>query len=537
MVSSGVPVYPYAIVMFFPTSWQKERGLTGGLSWKGSVRLMPPAPKPETNIVKFYSNRPHSANRFVLHALVGSAMVLLTAYAGVRLHVNFSTTGFVDLLVVVLVAMVSGFWEATVTSLVALACLNYFFIPPVYTLYVADPQNWVALITFESTALLVSRLSIQLETQASTAIQERRGMEKLYELSRRTLLMNPQQSPGAQIVAQIRDVVQVEAVALFDAARAHLDAIGSRGPELEAQARETYVQDRNQDHPEANTWRRVLRPGVRATGAIVLRGGDLNSLMADAIASLTAIALERARSFEKQSHAEAARQSEQLRTAVLDALAHAFKTPLTAIRTASSGLLEVGGLDPAQEDLVTLIDEESEKLTNLSTRLLQTAKLDASETKLHKEMVAIPQLIQQILVEHSGELGGHPVEVSIPNERCSTYGDRELLGTAITQFIDNAAKYSTPASPIAIAVDDRDGEIVISVHNEGSEVRHEDRERIFERFYRSPGSNHRAPGTGLGLSIAKKAAEAHQGRAWVHSEKGKGTTFFLSLSRIERRLK
>ena len=86
-------------------------------------------------------------------------------------------------------------------------------------------------------------------------------------------------------------------------------------------------------------------------------------------------------------------------------------------------------------------------------------------------------------------------------------------------------------------MDDSDGEILISVHNEGSEVRREDHERIFERFYRSPGSNHRAPGTGLGLSITKEAAEAHQGRAWVQSEKGKGTTFFLSLPRTERRFR
>lgn len=492
---------------------------------------------PRRNVLRININKPGGVGRFLAHAFIGSAVVLLTAYVGVRVHVNFSTIGFLDLLVVVLVAMMSGFWEATVISLAALTCLNYFFIPPVYTFYVADPQNWVALITFESTALLVSRLSIQMEKQARTAIQERRGMEKLYQLSRRTLLMNPQQSPGAQIVAHIRDVVEVDAVALYDAARPQLDSAGPGVTELEALVRETYLQDRNQDLPATNTWCRMLRQGAQSTGAIVLRGADLNPLMADAISSLTAIALERARSFEKQSHAEAARQSEQLRTAVLDALAHAFKTPLTAIRTASSGLLEAGGLDPAQADLVGLIDEESEKLTTLSTRLLQTAKLDASETRLRKERIVVGELIEHVLSVHSGQLAGHPAEVSIANPSCATYGDRELLGTAIMQFIDNAAKYSTPASPITIAVHDHDGEILIAIHNEGSEVRQEDRERIFERFYRSPGSNHRAPGTGLGLSIAKKAAEAHQGRAWVQSEKGKGTTFFLSLPRIERRFK
>jgi two-component system sensor histidine kinase KdpD len=251
---------------------------------------------------------------------------------------------------------------------------------------------------------------------------------------------------------------------------------------------------------------------------------------------LTAFALERARAFEKQSHAEAARQTEKLRTAVLDALAHAFKTPLTAIRTASSGLLEAGRLDPAQEELVTLIDEESDKLNVLSTRLLQTAKLEASQTKLRKETVLVSQLIDEILTRHAEQLGGRPTPVSISNQRCTIYGDRELLGTAIMQFVDNAAKYSTPGSPIAIAVDDRNGEILISVHNEGSEVHPEDRERIFERFYRSSGSNHRATGTGLGLSITKEAAEVHRGRAWVKSEKGKGTTFFLSLPLTERRV-
>jgi two-component system sensor histidine kinase KdpD len=476
-----------------------------------------------------------SAMRFIGHALCGSAAVMATAYLGTRLHVNFSTTGFLHLLIVVLVATMSGFWEATVTSLVALTCLNYFFVPPVYTFYVADPQNWVALIAFESTALLVSRLSIQLEKQAGTAILERRRMEALYELSRRILLLNPQQLPGSQIVAQIRGVIRVDAVALFDAARVRVDMAGTDSPEMEALARETYQLDRNAEDADLVTWQRVLRPGTSSIGAIVLRGTNLSPLLADSIASLTAFALERARAFEKQSRAEAARQTEKLRTAVLDALAHAFKTPLTVIRTASSGLLQAGRLDPAQEDLVALIDEESDKLNVLTTRLLQTAKLEATETKLRKETVLIPQLIDEILSRHAEQLGGRPTPVSISNQRCTTYGDRELLGTAITQFVDNAAKYSTPGSPIAIAVDDRNGEILISVHNEGSEVSPEDRERIFERFYRSAGSNHRATGTGLGLSIAKEAAEVHRGRTWVNSEEGKGTTFFLSLPPPERK--
>jgi two-component system sensor histidine kinase KdpD len=235
------------------------------------------------------------------------------------------------------------------------------------------------------------------------------------------------------------------------------------------------------------------------------------------------------RSLDKQNRAELARQTEQLRGAVLDALAHAFKTPLTAIRAASSGLLECGELGATQGQLVALIDEESSKLSVLSTRLLRTAKLESSATKLRREPVVIPELIEEVLAEHADQLDGHPTRFSFSSPFCTTDGDRELLGTAIAQVVDNAAKYSAPGSPIAIRVDDGAGEILISIHNEGSEVSPEEHDRIFERFYRGSGSDHVSSGTGLGLSITKQAAEAHQGRVWVSSERGKGTTFFLSL--------
>jgi two-component system sensor histidine kinase KdpD len=115
------------------------------------------------------------------------------------------------------------------------------------------------------------------------------------------------------------------------------------------------------------------------------------------------------------------------------------------------------------------------------------------------------------------------------------YGDREILSTALEQFIDNASKYSTPGSPISVTAEENLGEIVIAVHNEGPPIRPADRERIFERFYRAEESRHRASGTGLGLSIAKKAADAHDGRTWVVSEERAGTTFFLALPRGTRR--
>jgi two-component system sensor histidine kinase KdpD len=193
---------------------------------------------------------PHrkTIQRSVGYALAGSAFALLVASVGVRLHVNFATTGFLHLLTVLVVAMVAGFWEATLTSAVALVCLNYFFVPPVYTLYVADPQNWVALLTFECTALLVSKLSIQKEREAYAAILERSRMVKLYELSRRTLLTDLHQRPGPQIVADICEVIEVDTVALLDATTSHVDMAGPDGSELARLAWATYTSDRDEDH-------------------------------------------------------------------------------------------------------------------------------------------------------------------------------------------------------------------------------------------------------------------------------------------------
>ncbi len=469
--------------------------------------------------------------RLAQYALAGSACAFVIAGVGVRFHVNFATTAFLHLLLVLFIATFAGFWEATVTSVAAFICLNYFFVPPVYTLYVEDPQNWVALVTFESTALLVSRLSNQREKAARAAVLERWRMAKLYELSRRILLMDLQCAPGPQLVEHIREVMEVDSVALFDASTSQVDSAGPQGSELSTLAIATYECDRNADHAGDLTWQRVLRPGTSCVGAVVLRGGNVSSLLADSTAALIAIALERIRSLERRNRAEAARQSEQLRTTVLDALAHAFKTPLTAIRAASSGLLECGDLSGGQRHLITLIDEESGKLSSLTTRLLRAAKLEPSEIKLHKEPLVIPELIQEILAEKADRLVSHPANLSFSSPDCAAEGDRELLGTAILQLVENAAKYSAPGTPIAIRVDDSDGQVVISVHNEGPEISPEDRDRIFDRFYRSPGSDGVAEGTGLGLSITRQAAEAHQGRVWVAEGEGKGTTFFFSLPR------
>jgi len=467
--------------------------------------------------------------------LAGVAAVGLVTLVAFRLHLNVSASGSLYLLTVVMVSVVWGFWEASVTSLIAVNCLNYFFVPPVLTFRISDPQDWVALAAFEITALAVSRLSTRVQAQARAEARQRAQVEKLYELGRRILFLDRRRTIGPQIVSLIQDIFGTESVALFDATLARLDATGSRAEDLEQLARRAYFQDSTLEGADSHTWAQVLRLGSRPAGALALRSPDMDRLAIVPIASLAAIALERARSFEKETRSEAARQTEQLRTTVLDALAHAFKTPLTAIRTASSGLLEAGRLTADDAELAALIDEQAEHLNRLATKLLQMARIDAAEVRLRRARIAVLTLIEDVLARYREQLHGRPVSVSGSAASLEVYGDREMLAAALEQFIDNAFKYSTAGSPISVEAGENLGEVVIAVHNEGPPIPPADRERIFERFYRTEESRHRASGTGLGLSVAKKAAEAHGGRTWVVSDEQAGTTFFLALPHGKRR--
>jgi len=325
----------------------------------------------------------------------------------------------------------------------------------------------------------------------------------------------------------------MKGVALWNAYDLHLCMSGSCNV-TDDEVRSTYFTERNEDDSVTGTSRRVLRSGTRSIGSLVICGHSLDTTLIDATASLTAVAIERARSFSVESSAEAARQSEQLRSAVLDGLAHAFKTPLTTIRSCSSGLIEMNTLSGTERRLVLLIDQHADHLNELTTRLLRTARIDNANLKVERERIDLTQLIQDSIKEASQELGVRPLNFQPSMRRNTVWADRQLLKMALFQLFDNAAKYGSPNSSITITVQEEQAEMLISVRNEGSFIPSEEREKIFARFYRSPGSDRMAPGTGIGLSVVKHVTEAHQGRAWVNSDQHTGTTFFLALPQTER---
>lgn len=264
-------------------------------------------------------------------------------------------------------------------------------------------------------------------------------------------------------------------------------------------------------------------------GAVALCGTDMKVLIATALASLAAIALERARTLQQQCQAEAARQAEQLRTAVLDALAHKFKTPLTVIRTASSGLPAAGELSELQRDLVRLIDQEARTLNDLASRLVGAPQLDFKEFEPQPEPLLFSRLIKAAIQELDQPADRDRFRISIPASEPPVFADRELILTALAQLVDNALKYSLPASPIDIGIAVKEAAVVLGVRSKGLVVSTADRERIFERFYRAPGAQDYSVGTGLGLSIVKTIAADHCGHVWAEGEPDYGSVFSFSL--------
>jgi len=482
----------------------------------------------------FGVTRQKSRFQFIGESLAGCWVVALLGFSGYVLHFNSAPVGFLFLLVVVSEAILCGFWQATVVSILACACLDYFFYPPFLTFNMWDPQDWVALGAFEISALVVSRVSSREQRSSREAVLQRTAMEHLYELSRSTLLINLHQPPGPQLAQLIQRIFSVDALSIFDANSSTADSLGSWKEDERDLARECFMLHADNEDPSTQTSTRVLRIGNESVGAIAIRG-SLSPLVMNALASLTAITLDRSVSFEKESRIEAAHQSERLRAAVLDSLAHAVKTPLTAIQTASSGLREVGSLNEPQMKLVSLVEDESRELNLLCTRLLRTAKLEAEELNPAKEEIAVSELVTKVLQDQADRMAGHPVEVSVVDSDLKIHGDSEMLSMALAQFLDNAAKYSFEGERVKIAAWESHSEVMISVHNFGPAIPISDREKIFQRFYRSEGSKDMAAGTGIGLSTVKMAAEAHKGHVWVISDQTEGTTFVLSLPQHGRR--
>jgi two-component system sensor histidine kinase KdpD len=430
-----------------------------------------------------------------------------------------------SLAIVVAASAWRGLWPGVAVALGASALQIYFlFLTPR-----SFPIPIAALIcvSFVAAAAAVGLVSDRAATHAREAAAWREQMRDLYEFSRRALEINLHIEPGQQLVELIQETFAIEAVVLFDADLHETYQAGYWSQDPTELAQIVCYFETSDDDPKTGVSRRVLRLGSVPVGSLVLRG-ETSPLTNNAIAAMIATTFDRYRAFANESQLETERHTEQLRSTVLDSLAHAYKTPLTAIRAASTGLTEMGKLSAAQADLVSLIDEQAAVLNELTTRLLTTSQLEAGEVSLRTERIQARTLIDQAVAGLKDRLASMKTSIEVDDDLEVTC-DRELMQTLLTQYIDNACKYSHYGTTISIGASRARAETIFSVHSFGSEIPLEDRERIFDRYYRSRSASRRASGTGIGLAVAKRAAQMHGGHVWVMSDEARGTTFFAAI--------
>jgi two-component system, OmpR family, sensor histidine kinase KdpD len=279
--------------------------------------------------------------------------------------------------------------------------------------------------------------------------------------------------------------------------------------------------------PERRMATSPVRLGVRPMGSLGLLGTLPSPQTIRAIVYLMSLTIEKARALEEASHAEAARQGEVLKSALLDSLAHDIKTPLTSIKAAVTSLLA----QPVEGDreLLTIINEEADRLNQLAAEVIAMARVEAGKIHLEKQAVAVSELIASAVAEDAAAVKDRPVRMNVPLELPEAEADAEFVQQVIKQLIENAAKYSPPGSPIVISAERKGAKIVIGIADQGPGIEEEERGRIFDKFFRGREHRFATQGTGMGLAIAKGIVEAHGERIWVESEPGQGSAFYFSL--------
>ncbi|HUK51788.1 MAG TPA: DUF4118 domain-containing protein [Candidatus Binatia bacterium] len=447
------------------------------------------------------------------------------------LHVNQTTVALTFLLAILAVSTLWGMSVAAVMSVVAMLAFNYYFLPPIGTLTIADPQNWVALAAFLVTAILGSQLAARARKEMEAAHRRRREIERLYTFSQKLL--------GEGNVIQLLNAVPNHMVETFEAGAAALflpekqkfyrSGLGALQLD-EERLREAFSRNEPLLDVEGAFYFAPVRLGVRAIGSFGISGPRLDRQSLEALGTLIGIAVERARTVELLGKTEADRQGERLKSALLDSITHDFRTPLTAIKASVTSLLTPAtGETPQQRELLTVIDEECDRLNHLVAEAAEMARLEAGEFELRLAPVEVREIVDLALGHCRNALGHREVRVRIPDGLPAVRADLERAKEVVSQLVDNANHYSPADRPIIISAESNGNFVVTSVADHGPGIEEMEQAIIFDKFYRGKDQRYLVQGTGMGLPIAKAIVEAHGGSISVTSQLGHGSIFSFTL--------
>jgi two-component system sensor histidine kinase KdpD len=466
--------------------------------------------------------------RFVRNSAAGLCAIGALTFAGHQLRINALFVSCLYLIAVTLLSLTGDFAAAVIASGAAFACLDYFFVPPFYSFRVSDQSDTVALFASLVTALVITRLVSRVRAEAADARLHRERLERLYQLAQQILAFDPAASREREFLEPFLGVFGMTAVCVFDGATADLRIAGTSQSGLLEKTRDAYIMGANVDDKIAGITVRCLQSAGKVAGTIGFEGLAEPAFTAGPLTALGVTLLDRARALQKASESAAAAQLEVYRAAVLDSLAHEFKTPLATILAAAGGLREAGPMTADQMDMADTVESEAARLGNLTSQLLRTARLDSQEIKPRMEVIDITPMVHRIAAQYSGRSRDRRIVLARRREAIEVLADPELLRLPVSQLIENACKYSPPGSTVTIEIAHEDDFAAVRVSNSGSSIPAGERPRIFERFYRGAEAIRSTSGSGLGLYVARKIAVAHGGALDLESADD-GVTFCLKI--------
>ena len=466
------------------------------------------------------------------------SLLALVIVAGITLffrealpRVNQTTVALSFLLAILAVSAVWGMTVSVLMSLAAILSFNFFFLPPVGTLTVADPQNWVALLAFLVTSTVGSRLSSRIRQEADIANRRRREIEHLYTFSQKLLgegnviqLMNA-------IPNHIVDSFETGAASLFLADKQKYYRSGYGTLQLEEeQLRLAY----EREEPYVDTARGFcygpVRLGMKSIGSFGISGAPLTRQTLEAVGTLLGIAIERTRAVEQLSRTEADRQSERLKSALLDSITHNFRTPLTSIKASVTSLLSTRPPQGSQQqELLEIMNEECDRLNKLVEDASEMSRLEAGEIELEFHAVPVQELIDTALANCKTSLVARNVSIQIPAGIPPVRADLTRAKEVLVHLLENANLYSEKDQPIVVSAENNGNFVLFSVADHGPGIETMEQGLIFDKFYRGKDQRSVIQGTGMGLPISKAIVEAHGGTISVTSQLNHGSVFTFTL--------
>ncbi len=438
---------------------------------------------------------------------------------------------------------------AALASVLSVAAFDFFFVPPYLTFAVADGQYLLTFVVMLVVALIISGLTVRVRRQAKAAQLREQRTAALYAMSGELAQTVSAQALAAIAARHIAAVFDADVAVTLAAADGRLPADRSAGTlALEAddltQARGVLERDRPATVAKGSA-RIVHLPllGPRdPLGVVSVRPRRRDAFrvpeplhLLETFVNQTALALERARLAEEAEHARVRAETERLRSALLTSISHDLRTPLAAITGAATTLLESGArLDPhTQHELLESIRDEAERLNRLVQNLLQMTRLESGALQLRRDWHPLEEVVGAALGRLAKGLAGRKVTVSLPPDLPLVAIDDVLIEQVLINLLDNAIKYTPPASTIRILATATSDKVTVEVADHGPGLPPGDEDRIFEKFYRVvPGSRH---GDGLGLAICRGIVEAHGGRIWAQNLPEGGVAFLFTLPQVGAR--